>query len=237
MNSELILKKLELSLNISEIELEYLLQNKRLDLNQILTFLGNQGYFKEQNNGKTLNLHFRMNLAIYGIVNLKLQPSQVINYLTWQEFEEFCLYVLEQHEFRCIRNFRFKKRKSRFEIDILGFNRPYILCIDAKLWRIRYGKSSALKKAVDNQIIRTEALSNIISKYIDQLQILKWKYVYFIPILITSMNEGIKSHKEVPIVPFYQFNNFISNFNKIIDDLPQFKVKVPKCKVQTKLLF
>ncbi|NVM02366.1 MAG: NERD domain-containing protein [Candidatus Helarchaeota archaeon] len=237
MNADLLRKSLELSAITSEMKFECIMENQRVDINQLLRFLGKQGYTEELHNGKKPYSNFRINLAIYGIVNLKLQPSQVINYLKWQEFEKFCLYVLEQHDFSCIRNFRFKRKKKRFEIDIVGIHQPYILCIDAKLWRIRSGKSSALKKAVEKQIIRTKALSNVISKYIEKFHISNWNYAFFIPILTTSMNEGIKAHKEVPIIPFYQFNNFIAEFNKITDNLPQFKVKVPKCGVQTKLLF
>ncbi len=237
MNAKLLLKTLELSSPHSEIKSESILQNRKVPINKILTFLGKQGYITEDNKRKRTISNFRINLAIFGIVNLNIQPSQVINYLKWQEFEEFCLYVLEQHDFSCIKNFRFKRKKKRFEIDIVGIHQPYILCIDAKLWRIRSGKSTALKKAVERQIIRTQALSDVISRYFDKLPISNWNNAIFIPILTTSMNEGIKAHKKVPIIPFYQLNNFIADFNEITDDLPQFKVKVPKCGVQTKLIF
>ncbi|MFX1449855.1 MAG: NERD domain-containing protein [Promethearchaeota archaeon] len=237
MNANLLLKIMELTSEIPEIEIKYLSKITGLNYSQIMIYLKEQMYYEKEKNEILQNSNLRINLAIFGIINLNLPPSRVINYLTWQEFEKFCLYVLEQHEFRCVRNFRFKKRKSRFEIDILGLHQSYMLCIDAKLWRIRSGKPSALRKAVERQIIRTEALSKVISKYLDQLYLSRVKYVYLIPILITSMNEGIKSHKKVPIIPFYQFNNFIADLHKNIDDLPQFKIDIQKFGIQTKLLF
>ncbi|MHA1376992.1 MAG: hypothetical protein ACTSRG_01295 [Candidatus Helarchaeota archaeon] len=235
MNKNLLLKILELTLKVTDLEADYLQQITDLDYDHLLTFLGNQGYVKDQNEEVKIDSNFRINLAIFGIVNLNLQPHQITKYLTWQEFEEFCFFVLEKHEYSCIRNFRFSKKKKRFEIDLLGFRQPYILSIDAKRWRTRIAKISALKNAVEKQIVRSKNLSEVFSNYSDRFPVTDWKFATFIPILITSMSEGIKSHMNVPIVPFFQFNEFISNLHKNIEDLPQFKIKIKKRGVQTKL--
>lgn len=237
LNENLLFRILEHSNNVSELEWDNLFKIIELDYDQLITILGKQGYFKDENNKIKLDSKFRINLAIYGIVNLNLQPFEVIKYLTWQEFEEFCLYVLEQYDFKNFKNFRFSKQKSRFEIDILSFHQPYILCIDAKRWKIGYGKISALKQAAEKQISRVEAFYNVLFKFIDQFQISSWKYASLVPIIITSMDEGIKSYKEVPIVPFFQFNDFITDLYKFIEELPQFKVKIKKHGAQSKLLF
>jgi len=228
LDMNLLLKILELTLEIPDIRLDDLNRITELDFEQLFAILGRQGYLREDSNEVKLDSNFRINLAIFGIVNLNIEPFQVLKYLSWQEFEEFCLYVLEMHEYCCIKNFRFSKIKKRFEIDILGFCNPYVLSIDAKQWRTRHGKMGALKNAVEKQIDRTKALLDILSKYQEKLPLYNWKRALFVPILITSMNEGIKQHLGVPIIPFYQFNNFIANIYKNIEDLTQFKIRIKK---------
>jgi len=158
------------------------------------------------------NGNIRVKSSLYIVSRLyELNPMnfKYFSYLKWQNFEIFCKNILENHEFQCITNYRFKidKNRTRREIDIIAYRPNLLLSIDCKKWSNRY-KTSAIEKAISEQIERT--------KFLIKFNILKNKFpislenkkTEIIPIIVISVLENTKSFK-IPVVPIYQFNSFI----------------------------
>ena len=72
--------------------------------------------------------------------------EEILDDVDWKEFEQFCAMVLEEHDWKVQKTFRFKLKK-RYEIDVLArkFNR--VLAIDCKHWGVRPGKSTICRIA------------------------------------------------------------------------------------------
>jgi hypothetical protein len=147
----------------------------------------------------------------------KTDPSnnKLFKYLEWHDFEVLCREILELNNFLCKTNVRFKsnKKRGRKEIDIIAYRAPNcILAIDCKKWWIRY-KVSALRRAAFDQIDRTRIfIEKIIQAGKFPYQLKNQVFVY--PLIITSLKEDIKiSH--IPIVPFFQLNSFLNDFDNL----------------------
>lgn len=164
----------------------------------------------------TITVDSRTELAKY-IYKTDPGNSKLFKYLEWHDFEVLCKEILELNNFLCKTNVRFKsnKKRGRKEIDIIAYRAPNsILAIDCKKWWIRY-KISALKKAAFDQIDRTRIfIEKIIQagKFPKNVKLNNHVFVY--PLIITSLKEDIKiSH--IPIVPFFQLNSFLNDFDNL----------------------
>jgi Holliday junction resolvase-like predicted endonuclease len=142
----------------------------------------------------------------------------ILNALTWQEFEEFVANVLTFHEFQVLHRFRFSTQR-RFEIDIIAGRKPILLCIDCKQFGVRLGKASVLRKASEEQLVRTQALANHFARFQIDLGCLDWQEPLFIPMLVTMLQEDIQFHGGIPIVPAAYMNTFLLQFEKELDSL------------------
>ncbi len=142
----------------------------------------------------------------------------ILNALTWQEFEEFVASVLIFHEYQVLHRFRFSTHR-RFEIDIIANHKPKLLCIDCKQFGVRLGKTSALRSASEEQLIRTQALADNFARFQTDLGCLDWQHVLLIPMLVTMLQEDIQFHERIPIVPAAHLNAFLLEFEKQLDSL------------------
>ncbi len=145
--------------------------------------------------------------------------EEVIEELTWKDFEGLIASILEENGFRCVESFRRRGNgKLRgMEIDVIGIRGRLILSIDAKMWGIRSGKAAAIRKAAENQLARTRRLAN-------ELRILETRLGPFasgryelIPVITTWLVEDLQFHEGVPIVPIFKFNSFVLQFNEFED--------------------
>ena len=91
---------------------------------------------------------------------LKGRPiEELLKSFSWKEFEDFCAHVFEINGFQVLRNFRFKSRNKRFEVDIVAVRGALILCADCKRWEFKTGSFSSLAEAVEKQAEQIRALS------------------------------------------------------------------------------
>jgi len=176
-----------------------------------------------------VNGEIRLRLACFA-ANLGYDIEKISRLLTWREFEVFCSDILESCGFKSVLNFRFQHRSSRREIDVLGLRKPFILCIDAKHWGARFGKTSGLRSAVKKHIERIELLSKVIDRYMLSLGIENWGEGILIPFLVTLFQEKVIFNFNVPVVPIFKLNSFLINFDSYLDELRFYKVSLPKQK-------
>ncbi len=158
-------------------------------------------------------------------VKLGTDLDKIVETLHWKEFEDFCLRVLEHHEFSALQNYYFTYRKKRHEIDVIGMRNPIIFAIDAKKWKT--GRSSGLKSMVKNQIIRVKAFSRSLETrdVRRNLNLTNWKRAKLIPMIVTSKMYEIKIFESVPIVPFFKLNGFITDYYRYSEMILKFLVK------------
>jgi len=181
-------------------------------------------------NGKKMlvvNDEERLRLA-YLAVNLGCDVEKVSRLLTWREFEVFCSNVLESCGFRCFLNFRFKYSSGRGEIDILGLRRPFILCLDAKHWGARLGKTSGLRNAVKKHVKRVGFFGGVLNKYLLNLGIEDWGECVLVPLLVTLFQERIIFDSNVPVVPVFKLNSFLMDFDGYLDELCVYRFSLPR---------
>lgn len=112
----------------------------------------------ECENGKIeVSSNQRVKLAIHAI-NHGTDIERVCKVLEWIEFENFAATAFETNNFAVKRRFRFKASGRRWEIDVLAYSEPIVVCVDCKRWRRGWG-NSAIKKIVELQAQRTEVLA------------------------------------------------------------------------------
>lgn len=156
------------------------------------------------------------------IVELGGDPEKVATLLKWQEFESFCMKVLEQNNFQCTIRMRFK-HDNWWEIDVVGGRRPIILCVDAKHWSLRPGKSAAIKRVTGRHIDRVKAFAQVLPTLKARLGFREWKKASLVPTIVTLFQEAIRLHQDVPVVPFFKFNRFIQELPIYLDQVLNLK--------------
>ncbi|MHA1264373.1 MAG: hypothetical protein ACTSRS_03980 [Candidatus Helarchaeota archaeon] len=200
-----------------------------------------------------LNEHLGSVIQIEGL-NLRIIPSkkillieaairagvgldEIITTLHWHEFEHFCLHVLNHHEFITTQNFHFSLDKKRWEIDVIGLRPPLLFALDAKQWKT--GSGNALKTMVHHQITRVKALKTalhlpkISRKLCNNLQIRQLPPITLIPLLVTSKMYNIKLFEQVPIIPFFQLNQFLVDLPLYLEMILQFQFNTPRRSIPT----
>ncbi|WXG40218.1 MAG: NERD domain-containing protein [Candidatus Freyarchaeum deiterrae] len=153
--------------------------------------------------------------------------EEVCKLLSWKEFEAFSKSVLEKNNYFCIQNFRFKHNQKRYEIDVVGFKKPLILCIDSKHYK-KSGRSNVLRTYCKKQIERIEALSKVLPEMVSKLRLIEWKEAKIIPLIVTLLAEDIDFSEGVPVIPFFKLNNFIVELPAHISEVHQIHTKFPK---------
>jgi len=152
----------------------------------------------------------RITLA-FKAVALGSAIETVVELLTWKDFEGFVAEILEENEFHCVESFRRRGNGiiKGMEIDVVGVRGKTIVSIDAKMWGIRSGKSSALGRAAEKQKERTARLANQMNKLAQKLKPLPNGSYSLVPIIVTWMVEDIEFHEGVPVIPIFKLNSFI----------------------------
>ena len=149
----------------------------------------------------------RIKLAVKA-VNLGADIQTVSNLLGWQEFEQIAAYALKSNGYTVRRNLRFKHGSRRFEIDIVGCRKPLVVCIDCKRWQHSIA-ASALRKIVEDQTRRVEALVDALPSPKIDLDCIKWDSALFVPAVLSLMPGAYKFYYEVPVVSVLQLQDFI----------------------------
>jgi Holliday junction resolvase-like predicted endonuclease len=136
-------------------------------------------------------------------------PKSVCRHLSWNEFEDFVVSAIEASGYETFKHFRFKHGKRRYEIDILGQKKPFMLSVDCKHWK-RSWQSSATKNMVISQIKRTKALVSSLNSLRNRLRIEKWSKISVVPLIITLSETPYRIFHGTPVVPVVYLQDFLS---------------------------
>jgi len=163
----------------------------------------------------------RVKIAIHAI-KLGADLERVSRVLEWIEFENLAATAFEANNFVVRKRFRFESIKRRWEIDVLGCSKPLIACVDCKHWTHGW-RNSAIKKAVEAQVLRTKVLAEALSSLQNKLGLGKWRYAILVPVILSLVQGSRKFYNKVPIVPILQIQNFLSELPTHVTALTHFK--------------
>jgi len=151
--------------------------------------------------------------------------AEATSKLDWRDFEVFCSKAFEAHGFEVATSLRFKWSGRLYEVDVAAWRGPLLIAIDCKSWRVRPGKPSQLKRAVDRHLERAEALANALPLLQGRLGSLSSQLLYVAPCLVTLLEESVLVYRGVPIVPVSKLNSFIQELHLYLDSLASFKAQ------------
>jgi Holliday junction resolvase-like predicted endonuclease len=142
--------------------------------------------------------------------------------LDWREFEDIAIKVLTHNGFCSLKHYRFKSQNQRHEIDVLSFKNPLILAIECKHWKHSW-QNAVIKRIVDKQLERGTALSQLWQSKpkIHPSMLPSHKHLTILPLILTLHLTPLKSYNNVPIIPIFYFQNFLST--ELYTHLPNFR--------------
>ena len=159
----------------------------------------------------------RLKLAVQA-VSSGADLEAVSNLLRWQEFEKIAAYALQNNGYTVYSNIRFKHGGRRWEIDVVGCKKPFVICIDCKHWQHAIAPS-ALRKIVDSQVDRVDALAAALPNTTLNLECTRWSEARFMPAILSLMPSAFKFYIKVPVVPILQLQDFLNQVLCYTEDL------------------
>ncbi len=162
----------------------------------------------------------RVNIAIQAI-KLGADLVKVGRFLEWLEFENITAEAFEANRFSVQRRFRFRWSGRRWEIDVLACREPLVVCLDCKRWRRGWGRS-AIAKAVEAQLERTKALAAASTLLQKKIGIDSWVKAVFAPVVASLVAGPLKFHRNAPVVPIMQLQNFIDELPAHLETLAHY---------------
>jgi Holliday junction resolvase-like predicted endonuclease len=193
-------------------------------VNNVLGALREIGLIECENEQIELSSNQRVKLAIYAI-NHGMDIERVCKVLEWKEFENFAATAFEKNNFAVKRNFRFKASGRRWEIDVVAYSEPIVVCVDCKRWRRGWG-NSAITKVAAAQAVRTEALANIFQSLQRKIGFYDWTQATLFPAILSLFPGPVKFYNKVPVVPILQLQNFLDEFQGHKTELTHFRAKL-----------
>ena len=166
----------------------------------------------------------RIKLAIHAI-NQGIDIERVCKVLDWKEFENFAATAFEKNNYRVKRNFRFKAAQRRWEIDVIAYSEPIIVCVDCKRWRQGWG-NSAITRVATAQARRTEVLAKNLQGIQLGIGLDSWKHATLFPAILSLFPGPVKFYGRVPVVPILQLQNFLDEFRDHKSELVHFRAKL-----------
>jgi len=173
-------------------------------------------------NGTTVAIRgkHRLETALKAM-ELGADVERVCGFLTWEEFEDISILAFEVNDFSVKKHFRFSGSGRRWEIDILGLREPIVVSVDCKHWHHGW-RGVPSTKAVEQQIERTKALVQALPTLQERIDIGKWRYAYFVPLVLSLVPSAQKFHKGAPIVPVLQMRDFLQEMPAYINEMTHF---------------
>ena len=162
----------------------------------------------------------RLKLAVRAI-NLGADIENVSSFLQWKEFESIAAVAFERNGYTVTKNLRFKRAGQRWEIDVLGFKEPTVVCVDCKHWHRELAPSS-IKKIVEEQVKRTLALAESLPNPTIKFEFASWNFAKFVPAVLSLITGRFKFYENVPIVSVLQLQDFLNQLPAYVDSLTHF---------------
>jgi Holliday junction resolvase-like predicted endonuclease len=141
-----------------------------------------------------------------------LSIEDISEELDWKEFEDIAITVLVHHGYSNVKHYRFKGQGRRHEIDVLGYKEPLVLAIECKHWKHSW-QNTVTKHIVNKQRERGAALAHSWQGESQQCyppMIPSHKHLTILPVILTLHITPLKCYKNVPIIPIFYFQNFLT---------------------------
>ena len=213
--------------SLGQVRIHQLMEETGISLDTIEGFLNELvrvNYIRIEDELIEISPEQRVNLAILAIKE-GIDVERVSRVLGWKEFEDLGVSVLDYSGFEARKHFRFKSTERRYEIDILALKPQLILSVDCKHWQRSWQRAATIK-AVEAQTDRTRALIQLLPNLKSRLKIKDWERLEIMPLIITLSATPLKTFQKVPIVPIYNFRNFLNEIQTHKDEMEIFIVKV-----------
>lgn len=190
----------------------------------LLKKLQNDGLLYLQNEVIEADGLKRLKLAVR-VIKLGADLERVSGFLDWKEFENIAVIAFERNGYSVKKNLRFKHAGRRWEIDIVGCKKPVVVCVDCKHWH--HGMyPSAIRRIVEEQVERTSALAESLSRLAEKIKCTSWSRVKLIPAVISLITTRSKFYNRVPIVPVLQLQDFINQLPAYVNTLKHFSKRL-----------
>lgn len=187
---------------------------------KLLEKLQNDGVLYLNGDFVEVNSDGRLRLAVKA-ASLGADIEHISGFLRWQEFEDIAALALERNGYVVTKNLRFKHAGRRWEIDVVGCRKPLVLCVDCKHWQ-RGLKPSALRRIVEAQLERVQALSDTLPSVSLKVECVKWDKAKFLPVILSLVPSSFKFYDDVPVVPVLQLQDFLMQLPAQVESLTYF---------------
>ncbi len=177
-------------------------------MEKLLVKLQSEGLIYLKSDRVEVDKDMRLKLAVKA-ASLGSDVEQISSFLCWQEFEEIAAFALKNYGYIVANNVRFKHGNRRWEIDVVGFRKPLVICIDCKHWQHTISPS-ALKKIVDSQVERTKSFADSLPNLSRKVECTCWNEAKFVPVIVSLMPSASKFYDKVPVVPILQMQDFLN---------------------------
>lgn len=178
--------------------------------------LKDRGLLKQAGLEGCFEVRSRVELALEAM-KLGASSETVGRWLRWRDFEKLCREAFELNNFKVLPTFRFKAEDRWYEVDLLALKPPLMMAIDCKSWDLGRGGSSTLRKAVDRQVERVEALAKNFLKFKERFEAGGCDEILLVPSIVTLFEKTLRMHRGVSIVPIFKLNNFIQEIYQHLD--------------------
>jgi Holliday junction resolvase-like predicted endonuclease len=186
-------------------------------IGKLLEKLQNEGLIHFKEGTVEVDSDNRLKLAVKA-ASLGADIEHVSGFFSWQEFEDIAALALERNGYAVAKNVRFKHSGRRWEIDVVGCRKPLVLCVDCKHWQ--HGlKPAELRKIVEAQVERANALANTLPTVALKVECAKWKKAKFIPVILSLFPSSFKFYEDVPVVPVLQLQDFLIQLPAYVESL------------------
>lgn len=206
---------------------ELLGKNSRVPMqlvSETLRKLCRDGFCKQKGDVVEVSPAQRVKIAVRAI-QFGADFEQVCTFLQWKEFENLAAEAFEANNYSVTNNFRFKHTGKRWEIDLIAYKEPIIVCVDCKHWHHGWSRTSIVK-AVEMQTKRTKALADTFSAVNEKIGLEIHNHVLLIPTVLSLTQGPFKFHNKVPIVPILQIQNFLNELPAYTRLLTHFLIKI-----------
>ncbi len=187
---------------------------------RMLNQLGSEGSLSLESGIVTASVFERLNLAVRA-ASSGVDSETLSKHLNWQEFESLSAFALERNGYKVIKNLHFRGAGRRWEIDVVGFKKPLVLCIDCKHWGSSIGQSS-IRRIVLEQSERTRAFCEALPIAKKQFECTCWEKAKFVPAVITLFPGNLKFLDDTPVVPVLQIQDFVHQLPAHVGSLKSF---------------
>jgi Holliday junction resolvase-like predicted endonuclease len=191
---------------------------------ELLKTLSQKGFVKLKGSILEVVPGQRLQLVIEAIKQ-GVDIEHASKFLEWKEFEKMAAEAFEINGYLVNRNFHFKARAKRWEIDLIARKRPLIVCVDCKHWQRGWSRASIIR-TTEVQVGRTKALTDSLQDFTIELELNDWARVMLIPVMLSLIPGPFKFHDNTPIVPILQLQSFIGELPAQVNLLTHFSTIV-----------